>query len=99
MPASGVLRRTSVVLKNFPFPVHSNLNLNFSEKAKVFDSIEKFSRNSTFFAKKRKLKQPTKSPKKGQKNIERRQQDLLELGPLRSLGVKRLSLAGKKAIR
>ena len=67
MPASGVLRRTSVVLKNFPFPVHSNLDLNFSEKAKVFDSIENFSPNSTFFCKKRKLKQPTKSPKKDKK--------------------------------
>ena len=69
MPASGVLRRTSVVLKNFPFPVHSNLNLNFSEKAKVFDSIEKFSANSTFFSKKTEIEATDEVAEKGQKNI------------------------------
>ena len=69
----------------------------------MFDSIEKFSPNSTFFCKKTEIEATDEVDEKGQKNIERqrqqRQQDLLELGPLRSLGVKRLSLAGKKAIR
>ena len=65
----------------------------------MFDSIENFSPNSTFFLQKTEIEATDEVAEKGQKNIERRQQDLLELGPLLSLGVKRLSLAGKKAIR